>query len=79
MWPLWLVLGVLLIRVCVVLQRTRRRCELKEEVEVRWLEVWLVGAWKRKWKWMSFVVVEKVEAFALLIRKARESHVRFLP
>ena len=36
---------------------------------------------KWKWKWTSFavVVVEKIEAFALLIRKARESHVRLLP
>ena len=39
----------------------------------------MVGWCVWKWKWMSFVVVEKVEAFALLIRKARESHVRLLP
>jgi len=30
-----------------------------------------------RWKWAGvFYLVEKVEAFALLIRKARESHVR---
>ena len=56
-----------------MLQRTRRRCELMEEDELGGCLVESV------WKWVRVVfVVEKVEAFALLIRKARESHVRLL-
>ena len=45
-----------------------------EKVELG--EVQLDDVWSKVWKWMDFIVVEKVEAFALLIRKARGSHVR---